>query len=321
MIRLLRALATFAVVLGCTAVSAADWPARPVRIVLPFAAGGGGDQLTRALAQKLSEAWGQPVVVENRPGAGATLGTDAVAKAPADGYTLLLAAGTITLGPAAYPKLPYDTVRDFAPITMVAHSPYVLVVNPAVKASSFDELLRLARAEPGRLNFASGGNGTLAHLCVELLKQRAGVSVVHVPYKGSAPALNDVVGGQVQAMFDTPAAVRAFVESQRLRAIAVSSSRRSTLLPALPTIAESGVPGYDVSVWFGVLAPAGTPREVLDRVRADTHRAIASPELQERMRALGMEPLTTAGDAFGALIRDEIAGWGALVKAAGIRFE
>lgn len=299
----------------------AQYPAKPVRIILPYAAGGGGDQLTRALAQSLNDLWKQPVVVENRPGAGATIGTDAVAKAAADGYTLLVTANTIAVSPAAYPKLPYDVVRDLAPITLLAHTPYVLAVNPRVAATKLDEFLRLARADPGKLNYASPGNGTLSHLTYELMRSRTGVQATTVTYKGSNPALLDALSGHVDFIFDTPAAVGQHVRTQKLRAVAVTTLRRAASMPDVPTMAEAGLPGFDVSVWFGLMAPAGTPADIVQKIAADTHQALATPALAARLGAIGMEVITSSPADLGDLLRRDVAKWGDVVKQANIKFE
>ena len=299
----------------------AQYPARPVRIILPYAAGGGADVLTRLLAQALGDLWKQSVIVDNRPGAGATIGTDVVAKAPADGYTLLMTASTMAVSPTAYPKLPYDVLRDFAPITLVAQSPYVLAVNPSVNAQTFADFLALARSSPGKLNFGSPGNGTLSHLALELLRSRSGIQVTVVPYKGSNPAVLGVLSGQVDFTLDTPPGLMEQVRAQKLRALAVTSARRAPSIPEVPTFIEGGVRDFDVSVWFGLLAPAGTPPDIIGKIHADTVKALATPALVERFKAESLEIVTMQPDEFGAYLRSEIAKWREVIRQANIKFD
>ena len=299
----------------------AQYPTKPVRIILPYAAGGGADVLTRIVAQALGEVWKQSVVADNKPGAGATIGTDMVAKAAADGYTLLMTAGTMAVSPAAYPKLPYDVLRDFAPITLLAQTQYVLAVNAAVPAQNFADLLRLARESPGKLNYGSPGNGTLSHLTYELLRSRTGIQTGVVPYKGSNPALIDVLSGQVDFVLDTPAAVMQHVKSQKLRALAVSSAKRAPSMPGVPTFAEAGLREVDVSVWFGLLAPAATPPEIVRRIHADVVKVLAMPSVADRLAAEGLEVVTMQPAEFGAYLRSEVAKWSDVVKQANIKFD
>ncbi len=299
----------------------AQYPAKPVRIILPYAAGGGADVLTRLLAQALGDIWKQSVIVDNRPGAGATLGTDMVAKAPPDGYTLLMTASTMAVSPTAYPKLPYDVIKDFAPITLVAQSPYVLAVNPSVKARTLTELLALARSAPGTLNFGSPGNGTLSHLALELLRTRTGIQVTVVPYKGSNPAVVGVLSGQVDFTLDTPSGLLEQVKAQKVRALAVTSSNRAQSMPDVPTFMEAGVREFDVTVWFGLLAPAGTPPDIVSKIHADTVKALASPALIERFKAESLDIVTMRPEEFGAYLRSEIGKWREVIKQANIKFE
>ena len=319
-LRLIRFLLAV-LLLGGAAAAFAQYPSKPVRIILPYAAGGGADQLTRALAQELSELWKQPVVTDNRPGAGATIGTDMVAKAAPDGHTLLVTAATMAVSPAAYPKLPYDVLKDFAPITLLAQSPYVLAVNPSVPANSVADLLRLSRSSPQKLNYASPGNGTLSHLAFELLRSRSGLQATVVPYKGSNPALLDALSGQVDFILDTPAAVGQHVKANKLRALAVSSAQRAASMPGVPTLAEAGVPGFDVTVWFGLLAPAGTPPEIIQKLHADVGKVLATPALAERLNAAGLEVTTSRPAEFATLLRTEVGRWGEIVKQANIKFD
>jgi tripartite-type tricarboxylate transporter receptor subunit TctC len=310
------------VLIGCGAGAAfAQYPGKPVRVILPYAAGGGADLLTRAVAQALSDLWKQPVVADNRPGAGATIGTDMVAKAAPDGYTLLMTAGTMAVSPAAYPRLPYDVLKDFAPITLLAQSPYVLAVHPSVPAQNTAEFLRLARSAPNKLNFGSPGNGTLSHLTYELLRSKAGFRATVIAYKGSNPALIDALGGQVDFVLDTPAAVGQHVKTQKLRALAVTSARRAPSMPTVPTIAESGVPDFEVSIWFGLLAPAGTPPEIVRKIHADVVKVLATPALADRLNAEGLEPITMQPAEFGAMLRADVAKWGDVVRQGNIKFD
>lgn len=299
---------------------AQQYPSKPVRLVVPFPPGGSTDILGRALAQKLSESWGQPFIVDNRPGAGGTIGADQAAKAPADGYTLLMAhIGTLAVAPALYPKLPYDPVRDFAPVSMVAIVPNVLVVNPSVPAQSVAELVAYARANPGRLNYSSGGNGSAAHLAMEYFKLRTGTDIVHIPYKGTAPAVTDLIAGQVSLTMTGAPVVMPQVQAGKLRALGVSSPRRLEAFPQVPPIAESGVPGFDATQWYGVVAPAGTPREVVAKLNAEINRVMQSDELRRRLLAEGAIAAPDTPEAFAAFIRDELKRWGAVVKATGMQ--
>ena len=306
--------------LTCCAVSAQDYPARPVRWVSPWPPGGANDIFSRIIAQRLSEALGQPVVVENRPGAAGAIGTEAVAKSPADGYTLTLGSSpTHAIAPSLNPALPYDPLRDFDAVTLVAVVPNVLVVNPALPVTSVRELVALAKSRPGTLNFASAGNGTSQHLSGELFKVMAAVDMVHVPYKGTAPALAELLAGQVQLTFDNIPALLPHIQSGKLRALAVTPAARSAALPNLPTVAEAGVAGYDASVWFGVFVPAGTPRPLVLRLHSEIARALAVPEIKARMAAMGAEVSGIGPDAFREFWRREIPKWAEVVKAAGIK--
>lgn len=312
-------LAAFAFCLAGTAV-AQDYPTRPVRWVSPWPPGGANDIFSRAIAQKLSDAFGQPVVVDNRAGAAGAIGTEHVAKSPADGYVLTLGSSpTHAIAPSLNPALPYDPLRDFAAVTLVAVVPNVLVVNPTLPAKSVRELIALAKAKPGSLNFGSAGNGTSQHLSAELFKVLAGVDMVHVPYKGTTPALADLLAGQVQLAFDNIPALLPHIQSGKLRALAVTSAARSQALPELPTVAETGLPGYDASVWFGVFVPAGTPRPVINRLHAEINKALAAPDLKARMASMGAEVSSMGPDEFREFWRREIPKWAEVVKAANIK--
>jgi tripartite-type tricarboxylate transporter receptor subunit TctC len=303
------------------------WPTRPVRIVVPFAPGGTTDILARALAPELAKAFGQSFIVDNRAGAGGNLGADIVAKSPPDGYTLVMGTvGTQAINPSLYPKMPYDAAKDFAPITLVAGVLNVLVMNPAkAKAAGITDvrsLIAYARANPGKLNMASSGNGTSIHLAGELFKSMTGTYMVHFPYKGSGPALLDLVGGTMDLMFDNLPSALPHVKAGKLVALAVTSSERSAALPAVPTVAEAGpVKGYEATSWFGLLAPAGTRAEVVQRVQQESAKALASPALKERLLSQGAIPGGMSPAEFGRFIATETKKWAAVVKASGAKVD
>jgi tripartite-type tricarboxylate transporter receptor subunit TctC len=304
----------------CAAQSPATYPSKPIRIVVPYPPGGFNDTLGRTLAAKLQDAWGQPVVVENKPGANTVIGTDAVAKAVPDGYTLLVVAFPFAVTPSLIRDMPYDTLRDFAPVALCAQSPNILVVNPQVlPVKTVGELIALAKSKPDGLTYASTGNGSSNHISMELFKSLAGVKLVHVPYKGSAPAVVDMLGGQVDAMFDNAPNVMPQVRAGKLRALAQSGAVRSPVAPDLPTVAESGVPGYEVTVWFGLVAPAGTPREIVARLNAEVLKVLAMPDVRERFLAQGVEPLGSTPEAFGLHIRAQMEKWSKVVRDAGVK--
>ena len=309
------AFATFA-----TAQSA--YPTKPIRIVVPFPAGGTTDILARAVAQRLTESFGQSVVVDNRPGAGGTIGAELVAKSAPDGYTMLMGTvGTHAINASLYAKMPYDHVRDFAPVVLVAGVPNVLVVNPAVPASNVQELIAYIKANPGKVNFASSGSGTSIHLSGELFKTMTGLAMTHVPYKGSAPALADLLGGQVQLMFDNLPSALPQIKAGRLRALGVTSAQRAPALPDVPTIAESGLPGYEASSWFGLLAPAGTPQDVVAKVNGEVARWLASPEAKEKLLSQGANAAGGTPEDFVRHIAAETAKWQQVVKASGAKVD
>ena len=301
---------------------AQPYPSKPIRFVVPYPAGGPLDTVARLLAQKVSQSVKQPVVVDNKPGAGGNIGADTVAKSAPDGYTILMGAvATHAINPSLYAKVPYDPVRDFAPVTQVASTPNVLVVHPSIPAATVTEFIAYARAHPGKLNFGSGSAGSAGHLAGELFKTLAGVDMAHVPYKGAAPAMQDLIGGQIQLMFDNLASSLTQVRAGKVKALAVTTARRTALAPELPTIAESGLPGFDISTWFGIFAPAGTPREALDRLHAEFTHALASPDVRERMLNLGAEPVGNKPEEFAAYIRAEAEKYARLVKASGARVD
>jgi tripartite-type tricarboxylate transporter receptor subunit TctC len=312
-----------ALLLTASMALAQNFPQHPVRLIVPYPPGSGTDIAARVLGQKLTESWGQQVIVENRPGAGAIIGVDAVAKAAPDGYTIGIAdTGPLAINPALYPKLPYNPVRDFAPVTLVAKLPFMLVVNPALPVNNVAELVALAKKEPGKINYASVGNGSAVHLATELFKTRAGINLTHIPYKGSAPALQGVLGGEAPVMFVNLLSAMPLVKAGKLRALAAAPATRIGALPDLPTIAEAGVPGYQFEAWFGVIAPAGTPKAIVDKLNQDLRRAIALPEVRDVLfNQGGMEPVGSTVESFANLIPVEVERWGKLVRETGAKVE
>ena len=316
----MRIVTLCAATLATSFATAQTYPTKPVRIVVGFVPGGGSDFIARLAAQKLIEALGRPVVVENRPGAGAAIATELVAKSPADGYTLLLAsAGPFGIIPAMSAKVPYEALKDFDPITQVVAMPFVTTVHPSLPVKNMKELIALARARPGQLNFGSPGHGSTNHLSGEMLKMMAKIDIVHVPYKGVAAAVTDVVAGQIQILSGDMTTLLPHVQSGKLRAIAVTSIKRSSRVPNIPTIAESGVPGYDASGWFGVVAPANTPRAVIERLNAEIVKGITTQESRERLGALGGDVIASSPAEFAAFIKADHAKWARLVNAVGMK--
>src|SRR5438067_6528187 len=317
--RRLIAMALFSIALLAQAQS---FPAKPIHLIVPFPPGGGNDTVARAIAQELGPDLGQPMVIDNRPGAGGSVGAELAAKAPPDGYTLFLAGvGSHAVNPNLHAHLPYGPVKDFAPITLVATAPSVLVVNPAVPARTVAEFTAYARAHPGKLNYASNGNGSAAQLAAAMYESMAGVKMVHVPYKGIAPALTDLLSGEVQLMFGTVVALVPHIQSGKLRALAVTSRKRSPLLPDVPSLAESGLPDYEAGSWYGVMAPAGTPGEIVERLHGAIARALKQPDVAKRLAAEGAIVIGSTPKAFGAHLKAELARVGKVVRAAGIRIE
>jgi tripartite-type tricarboxylate transporter receptor subunit TctC len=303
------------------ALAQSGYPAKPVRFIVPSAAGGGTDIIARAVAQKLSAALGQQFVVDNRPGAGQMIGIELAAKSAPDGHTILMAASTLAINPIMYKKVSYDPVRDFAPITQAASLPNVLVVHPSLPVKSVAELVALAKKQPGKLDYASAGIGTSPQMSMELLKSMTGIDLLHIPYKGTAPGVVDLLAGQVKVMAPNLLTALPHIKAGRLRALAVTSAKRSEALPDVPTIAEAGVPGYESVQWYGVLAPAGTAREIVTRLHAEIVRALGEPDVRERLAADGAEPVGSTPEQFAAFIRSEIDKWARVARAAGIHAE
>ena len=316
----MRILAAFTLLLAA-GLAHAQYPARAVHVVVPFPAGGPTDVLTRVLAQNLSERWSQPVVVDNKPGAGGAIGSDFVAKSAPDGYTLLMATtSTHSIGPSLQ-KLPYDPVRDFAPVSQVSNATNVLVVSPKLGVNSVRELVALAKAKPGTLNFASSGTGTIPHLTGELFKHLAGVDLVHIPYKGTGLSLTDLASGQVALLFDSIVTAQAHAKSGTVKALAISSPRRTPLLPDLPTMIEAGVPGFESETWFGLFAPAGTPADIVSRVSTDAAAALTAADVRARFAAAGAETVGSTPAQLAARVKADAAKWAEVIRAANVKVQ
>ncbi len=308
--------------LAPTAASAQAYPARPVKLVVPFPPGGSLDFTGRLIAQRLTEMWGQSVVVENKPGAGGNIGADLVAKSPPDGYTILLGAlSTHAVNPNLYAKMPYDAVRDFAPITLLAITPNVLVVNAATPVSNVKEFIAWTKANPGKLAFGSGSNGSAGHLAGELYKVETGTDAVHIPFKGAAPATQALLAGDTQFMFDNLANAMAQVKAGKLKALAVTTAERSQLAPDLPTMAEAGLPGFDISTWYGLFAPAGTPRDIVAKWNADVAKILNTPDVRAKIMAQGAEPAPDTPEQFAQFISRELAKYAKIIKASGAKVD
>jgi tripartite-type tricarboxylate transporter receptor subunit TctC len=303
------------------AASAQQYPSRSVRIVVPFAVGGSADVYGRFLAAKLSDAMGQPFVIENRPGGGAVIGTDAVAKSAPDGYTLLIMSNTHTVNETLIPKKPYDLMRDLAPVTGINSQDLLLVAAPGVKAGNLKEFLALAKSQPGKLNYASSGPGTPYHMAGELFKHMAGVNIVHVPHKGSDQARTAVLGGQVDMMFDAISTIVSHVNAGKLKALGTTGKSRSAVTPNIPTVAEAGVPGYEATIWLGLMAPAATPKPVLEQVSAAVNKIINAPDVKENWGKQGAQPMGMTPDEFGRFVREDVTKWSKLVKDTGMKVD
>jgi len=301
--------------------SGANYPAKQIRVIVPFPAGGPTDAIARAIGQKLSETWGQPVIVDNRPGAGGNIGTELAAKSPADGYTLFIGTVANAINQSLFAKLPFDFVRDFAPVTQNYVTGLILAVHPSLPAHSVKELIALAKAHPGQLSYSSSGVGGTPHLAGELFNSMAGVTMVHVPYKGSAPAMADLLGGHIQLTFDNMLTVLPQVKAGKLRGLAVTMTARSPLTPELPTVAEAGLKGFEVKSWNGVVVPTGTPKEIIARLNGEIVRILRQPDLREKFLVQGVELVPTTPEEFGAFIKQDIAKWAKVIQLSGARAE
>ncbi len=317
-----------ATLLACVALSGSanaqtpSYPAKSVRWVVPFPPGGGTDTISRTLAQKLTEAWGQQVIADNRPGSGGTIGLGLAAKMPADGYNIVLGQlANVAIAPALYPKLAYDPVKDLQPVTLVLTSPLILVVHPSVPAKNPKELIALARAKPGSMTFGSPGNGTTGHLGTEILQRAAKVKMTHIPYKGAQPAFTGLIGGEIAIYMSSVPPALPMISAGRVRAIGVTSATRMASLPQVPTIAETGIPGYEVTNWYGVMMPAGVPKDILAKVNADLVKILRQPDVRERFAGEGGDVAPNTPEQFGAFIRNEIAKWDKAVRASGAKVD
>jgi tripartite-type tricarboxylate transporter receptor subunit TctC len=298
------------------------WPAKPVRLVLPYPPGGGSDTIARPLAAKLTESLGQQVVVENRGGAGGNIGMEHVARSAPDGYTLVMAlTAQLAVNVSLYKKLPYDTLKDYDPVILIATGPYLLVVHPSLPVKSLKELIALAKSKPGQITYASSGSGSGGHLAGELLKSMAKIDLLHIPYKGGGPALVDTVAGQTQVLFATPISSTQHIQSGRIRALAASTLKRTSGLPDLPTLSEAGLPGYDSGVWYGVLAPAGTPRDVVAKLNTEINKILAQPDFRKMLVVNGIDPVGGPPETLSKFIRSEITKWAKVVKEANVRLD
>ena len=319
-VKLIACLTTLLFAGNALAQSDAQYPVKPIRMIVPSAPGSGPDIMARAIGQKLSESLGQSIVIDDKPGAGGIIGSETAAKAAPDGYTLIMSnAGSHAVNASLYAKLPYDPVRDFAPVTLVAMAPNILIVHPTLPVRSARELIALAKAKPGALTFGSGGNGSTAHLSGEMFKTMAGINIVHVPFKGSPAAVIGVISGQIAMAFPNIPPALPHVRSGKLKALAVTTAKRSAAVPELPTVAESGLPGYEATAWFGVLAPAATPPQIIASLNAAIVKIVRTHDMQERLMAEGSEAVGNTPEQFGQIIRNDIAKWAKVVKASGAR--
>jgi tripartite-type tricarboxylate transporter receptor subunit TctC len=300
---------------------AQSYPTHTINIVVPFPAGGSADTLARLLGARLSEKFKQPVVIDNKPGAGGNLGTDYVAKANPDGYTLLLAPSSIAIAPHLYKKLAYDPIKDFAPVTLIGNIPMAVVVTPTFPAKSIKELIALAKEKPGTIDYASAGNGTTNHLAVEQFKQITGIELTHIPYRGNPLAVLDVIGGRVPMFFDFVLTALPHIRDGKVRVLATTGLKRSEVLPDVPTVDESGVPGFEAGTWFGIYAPAKTPKDIVDKLNTETLAAIADPAIEKRLKGLGVDIIAKGPAELGALTKSDLAKWGPIVKKAGVKLD
>jgi tripartite-type tricarboxylate transporter receptor subunit TctC len=319
--RLILAVLATATLFTSVAAQAQTYPTKAVRIIVPFAAGGPADIYARFIGQRLSEGLGHPFVIENRPGAGSVIGTDAVAKSSADGYTLLMMSNTHTVNESLIPNKPFDLMRDFAPVAPINYSDLVLVVHPSVPANNLKELLALAKAKPKAMNYASSGPGTPYHMAGELFKAMADIDVVHVPYKGSSGARTDILGGQVQMMFDAITTMAPNVRAGKLKAFGTTGKVRSAVLPDVPTVAEAGVPGYEATIWLGIMAPTGTPKPIIDKLNAEIAKIVSRPEVKKSWQEQGAEPMVMTAEQFGQYMREDITKWARIVKISGAKVD
>ena len=302
-------------------VPAQTWPTKPVKIVVPFGPGGPADVYARIVAQGLTETFKQQFIIENKPGAGALIGTEIVAKAAPDGYTLLMMSNTHTVNETLFAKRPYDLMRDLIPVAPVNSSDLVMVVHPSVPAKTLQEFVALAKAQPGKLTYASSGPGTPYHMAGELFKSMSGTDILHIPHKGSAEARNDVMGGHVQMMFDAVTAMKGSIDAGEVRALATTGLQRSSVMPNVPTVNESCVPGYEATIWLGIMAPKGTPKEIVDKLNAEIGKIIAKPEIRDAWAKQGAVPMTMTPDQFGAFLKQDIDKWAKVIKTAGIALQ
>jgi len=314
---------TLAVLLGIAGSAAAQqaYPNKPIRFITPYPPGGSTTVLARLVGQKLTESWGQQVIVDNRGGGNTIIGTEALVKSPPDGYTIFLASPLLVMLPHLYRTLPYDTLRDVAPVATIANTELILVLNPSVPANNLQELIALAKSKPGELNYASSSSGGPTHVAGEMFNIMAGVKTQHVPYKGGGPALTDLLGGQVQMYFNTPVSFISHIKSGKLKAIAISGETRSPALPQVPTFTQAGLPGFDVGYWQGILVPAGTPRAIIDKLSAEVVRIVALPDIKEKLDSQGFAPFVSNADQFAALLKSDMAKYAKVIKAANIKIE
>ncbi len=318
---LAAACAALAPTLSTAQSAAPKFPDKAVRFIVPFPPGGGNDILARLIAPKMGESLGQPVVIDNRAGAGGNIGADLAAKSPPDGYTIVIASNQVTMNPALYAKLPFDIEKDFTPVALAASVPMVLAVHPSIAANNVRELIALAKANPGKLNYSTPGAGTPQHIAFEVFNHAAGVAITHVPYKGTGPAIADLIAGQVQAAFGTMASLEQHVKAGKLRALAVATPRRSNAMPNVPTVAEAGLPGFDVSLWYSILAPAGTPAPIVARLSAEVAKALAAPDVRERLAVQGFEVSYLGPEQMGDLMKRDIARWTKSLREFGIKLD